>query len=172
LDFGSFQLLPDQVDYGTFASVGSFLINSIATGASWIQKHADTGSTFGKPVSLLAFGIVLSDNFSQFIPFNASTGPLKLHGSGDGVTDDQGNYAKTSWVTSGFDDQVGGLLDYQWTQQGLSSAPAFSSSSSSARIRRQSTVANGTSPNGGYTSGPYSTVQTSSQLVVASNFQF
>lgn len=163
IDFGSFQLFPDQDDYGTFSPIASFAVNSIATGNSWIIKHAQTGQNAGKPVSLLAFGIVLQEDWSHFIPVNASTGPLKLHGSGDGVTDDQGVYARTAWTSTGFNEHfVGGIFQYQWTQTGLSSTSAVQS--------RQSNAAGGTSANDGYPTGPYPNVQTSSQLMTAQNF--
>ncbi|TFK71633.1 glycoside hydrolase [Pluteus cervinus] len=166
IDFGSFQLFPDQADYGTFTPQTSFLINSIATGSEWIGSHVATGTSLGKPVSLLAYGLVLKDNFSQFVPVNASTSSTNfLHGSTGGVSADEGNYAQVAWATSGFNGAIGGLLNYQWTQEGLSGASALS------RRQTNTTQASGrTSPNDGYTNGPYSTNQVTSQAQAANNF--
>ncbi|TFK71218.1 glycoside hydrolase family 5 protein [Pluteus cervinus] len=147
IDFGSFQLFPDQADYGTFASQGSFLINSITTGNGWISEHVNTSTSLNKPASLLAYGILLQTNFAQFVPVNASNSATDfLHGSTGGVSDEEGNYAQIAWSISSFNGVLGGVLNYQWTQHNLTGT----SSGNSSLSRRDTT----TSPGDGYVNGP------------------
>ncbi|TFK71220.1 mannanase, partial [Pluteus cervinus] len=159
IDFGSFQLFPDQADYGTFASQASFLVNSIATGSSWISRHVATGTSLSKPSALLAFGMVLKDNFSQFVPVNASTSSsVSLHCSQGGLSADEGNYAAIAFSTSGFNNDLGGLLNYQWSQDNLTGDSPLS-----RRVTQRT-------PNDGFQNGPYSTSQVTSGVTASQNF--
>jgi mannan endo-1,4-beta-mannosidase len=98
IDFGSFQLFPDQVNYGTKgtatqvkppnANFGKTLNETVA----WIRAQADSAHAWvlplltadgsdlrsafhsvGKPVVLSAFGVVTQENSPFFVPVNETS---------------------------------------------------------------------------------------------------
>jgi hypothetical protein len=98
IGFGTFQLFPDQNNYGTTGTEvqppSSDFDNTVNQTITWIHAQAysahtwvfpflivnnpDLGSALystGKPVVLTAFGLVTQDNLLQFVPVN-DTSPI------------------------------------------------------------------------------------------------
>jgi len=117
IDFGSFQLFPDQMQYFTGGS-SDFASTAIAQGSKWVTQHSATASTFNKPIALTAFAIVTKDNWPSFVPFNSST-RMPPGAPCGGVDDFQQDFAFVSWAQVALDGSVGGALEYQWRQKGL-----------------------------------------------------
>ncbi|KDQ52968.1 glycoside hydrolase family 5 protein [Jaapia argillacea MUCL 33604] len=82
ISFGSFQLFPDQDEYGCPDPHLSRFNNSLQLGLSWIQKQGATGKCFGKPMALGAFGLVTQHNAPFFVPFNSTIAPFSSHTHG------------------------------------------------------------------------------------------
>jgi mannan endo-1,4-beta-mannosidase len=95
IDFGTFQMFPDQFNYGTTRTVtdvqapSSNFDNTLNDTVAWIRAQIDSGHTWvsplltadaskirsaiystGKPVVLSAFGLVTQDNLLNFVPVN------------------------------------------------------------------------------------------------------
>lgn len=95
IDFGTFQIFPDQFNYGTTGTVtdvqapSSNFDNTLNDTVAWIYAQIDSGHTWvfplltahvsnprstfcstGKPVVLSAFGLVTQDNLLNFVPVN------------------------------------------------------------------------------------------------------
>ena len=93
IDFGTFQMFPDQFNYGTTGTVtdvqapSSNFNNTLNDTVTWINAQIDSVHTWvfpfltvdasnlgsasystGKPVVLSAFGLVTQDNLLQFVP--------------------------------------------------------------------------------------------------------
>ncbi|KAG2024020.1 CEL4b mannanase [Coprinopsis cinerea AmutBmut pab1-1] len=119
IDFGSFQLFPDQVNY--FPTVDdSFATKAIGDGGKWISAHSNTASRLGKPEALTAASILGKENYSSFAPFN-STSQIPDGTPCAGVEPFQVDYAFTSWAGVALHGNIGGVLEYQWQQDGLTS---------------------------------------------------
>ena len=96
IDFGTFQLFPDQNNYGTTGiesqAPSADFDNTLSQTNAWITSQADSALRYvfltpianashlrpalcsiGKPVILTAFGLVTQDNLQQFVPFNAES---------------------------------------------------------------------------------------------------
>ncbi|KAA1471179.1 glycoside hydrolase [Dentipellis sp. KUC8613] len=160
IGFGSFQLFPDQNSYtlgtaGDDNSQGQITTQdtfnqTVQEGVNWIQQQAASAQAVGKPLALTGFGLVTQGNAQQFVPFNSSTPALGTAPStrkptlGVGITDTQRDSAYTAWLNAGIQAGVSGLLQYQWSSNGLATAPG---------TFVQGTTAGGTlgqSPNDGY----------------------
>jgi mannan endo-1,4-beta-mannosidase len=95
IDFGTFQMFPDQFNYGTTGTVAdvqapsSNFDNTLNDTVAWIRAQIDSVHTWvfplltadaynlrsafcstGKPVVLSAFGLVTQDNLLHFVPVN------------------------------------------------------------------------------------------------------
>jgi len=95
IDFGTFQMFPDQFNYGTTGTVtdvqapSSNFDNTLNDTVTWIRAQIDSVHTWvspltadaaskirsaiystGKPVVLSAFGLVTQDNLLHFVPVN------------------------------------------------------------------------------------------------------
>jgi mannan endo-1,4-beta-mannosidase len=103
IDFGTFQMFPDQFNYGTTGSVtdvqapSSNFNNTLNDTVAWIHAQIDSVHTWvfplltadpsnlrsafystGKPVVLSAFGLVTQDNLLHFVPVNDTSPVVKL----------------------------------------------------------------------------------------------
>ena len=93
IGYGSFQLFPDQNTYGPDDPSLPAFNNTVQTGLSWIQSHAELGQLydfriyillflilylprFNKPVALTGFGLVTQNNAPDFVPFNSTQAPF------------------------------------------------------------------------------------------------
>jgi len=119
IDFGSFQYFPDQTEYFP-SGRGDFAARAIGDGGLWIGVHSTTAALESKPEVLTAAAIVTKEHFSQFVPFNSST-RLPDGTPCGGVENYQADYAFTAWASSAISGNIGGVLEYQWLQAGLTS---------------------------------------------------
>ncbi|TFK18372.1 mannanase [Coprinopsis marcescibilis] len=119
IDFGSFQLFPDQTEY--FPSVeDSFATKAIGDGGKWVAVHSNTATLLGKPEALTAAAIIPKEHYSSFAPFN-STSKIPDGTPCGGVEPFQVDFAFTSWANIALHGNVSGVLEYQWQQSGLTS---------------------------------------------------
>jgi mannan endo-1,4-beta-mannosidase len=121
IDFGSFQLFPDQVQYFP-GNLPKFATDATLQGSHWITRHSTTATDFKKPEALTAFSIVTEDHWADFVPFNRSARSPPGAPCG-GVTDLQRNFAYVSWPAVGLNGNVAGALEFQWLQPGLEDVP-------------------------------------------------
>jgi mannan endo-1,4-beta-mannosidase len=102
IDFGTFQIFPDQFNYGTTGTVtdvqapSSNFNDTLNDTVAWIRAQIDSAHTWvfslltpdasnprsafystGKPVVLSAFGLVTQDNLLQFVPVNDTSPVVK-----------------------------------------------------------------------------------------------
>jgi len=163
IGYGSFQLFPDQNNYGPDNPSLPAFNNTVQQGLSWIQSHGELGQVFGKPISLTGFGLVTQNNAPNFVPFNSTQAPFASDPpdppSPDpptvtqpfGVTDSQRDDAYAQWLQAGLQAGVGGMLQYQWSQSNLTSEPGSAIQPSVTGNTPEPTVTgNGVSPNDGY----------------------
>jgi mannan endo-1,4-beta-mannosidase len=170
IGYGSFQLFPDQNNYGpTDPNLPAFN-NTVQLGLSWIQNHADVAQVFNKPVVLTAFGLVTQNNAAVFVPFNSTLPPFGNSSSGSGssiasrslrarqtseqnfgVDDSQRDNAYAQWLQTGLQSGLGGLTQDQWSQGNLTTGagtviqPVVTGTAESPVV-----TGNGESPNDGY----------------------
>jgi len=119
IDFGSFQLFPDQVNYFP-ETEPTFAIKAIGDGGKWVAVHSDSAILLGKPEVLTAMAIVTKKHWKLFVPFNETARqpdgtPCR------GVEKFQQDYAFTSWAGTSLNGDVDGVLEYLWLQDGLTS---------------------------------------------------
>jgi mannan endo-1,4-beta-mannosidase len=119
IDFGSFQLFPDQVDYFP-ESLPSFATKAIGDGGKWVAVHSDSATLLGKPEVLTAMSIITKPHWKFFVPFN-STCPVPDDVPCAGVEPFQKDYAYTSWTGTALNGDVDGVLEALWLQNGLTS---------------------------------------------------
>ncbi|KAF9526289.1 glycoside hydrolase family 5 protein [Crepidotus variabilis] len=119
IDFGSFQLFPDQNNYFP-TQVDSAAAKAIGDGGNWVAVHSNTATLLGKPEVLTAAGIVTKEHYSMFVPFNA-VARLPDGTPCGGVETFQQDYAFTAWSSAALNGNVEGVLEYQWLQDGLTS---------------------------------------------------
>jgi mannan endo-1,4-beta-mannosidase len=137
IGFGSFQLFPDQNNYGPDDPNLSAFNNTVQTGLTWIQTHEELAQLFNKPVTLTGFGLVTQSNAPVFVPFNSTEAPFGSDGPDGpdppssttaaaptatqsfGVTDAQRDDAYAQWLQAGLKGGLGGLSQYQWSQSNL-----------------------------------------------------
>ncbi|KAF9052628.1 glycoside hydrolase family 5 protein [Panaeolus papilionaceus] len=160
IGFGTFQLFPDQFKYGIDDPNLPAFNNTVEQGIAWIQQHAAMGKMFGKPVSLNGFGLVTQDNAPFFVPFNATQAPFASDNPTTtppiqapfGVTDQQRDDAYAQWLLAGLQAGLQGMVQYQWSQGNLTSAPGTVISTPVDGPDPVPTVDGpGLSPNDGYT---------------------
>jgi mannan endo-1,4-beta-mannosidase len=121
IDFGSFQLFPDQVHYFQ-GSEDDPEDSGTIDGNRWVTTHSATARNFRKPEALTAFSLVTKDNWPLFVPFNSSC-RMPANAPCGGVTEIEHNYAYISWAMVGFNGEIGGMLEYMWLEKGLLDVP-------------------------------------------------
>jgi len=160
IDFGTFQLFPDQISYSTTGTEcetsSKDFDDTLDQTVAWIHQQAQSARTIGKPLVLTAFGLVTSDNVQQFVPVNAmSPLPKSPHGKqkrqntgtvGAGASQEQLSNAYSSWGQAGTQSGLGGVAQYQFPAQGLATGNGTFVQSSNASA--SGTL--GSSPNDGY----------------------
>jgi len=130
IGFSTFQLFPDQNNYGPDDPHLAPFNNTVQTGLLWIQKHAELGQMLNKPVTLTGFGLVTQNNAPHFVPFNSTQAPFGSDQASTstvtravtqpfGVTDAQRDDAYAQWLQAGLTEGLSGMNQYQWTQSGL-----------------------------------------------------
>jgi len=119
IDFGSFQLFPDQVTYFPDPQP-NFAIKAIVDGGKWVATHSNTARLLGKPEVLTAMTLLAKEQWSSFIPFNSSS-RVPDNTPCRGVEPFQRDYAFTSWAGTSLSGAVDGVLEFFWLQQGLTS---------------------------------------------------
>jgi len=129
IDFGTFQLFPDQNNYGTtgvdVGSPSSAFDSTLNQTTAWINSQVDIVPSAGKPVILSAFGIVTQDNVQNFVPFNAlssdgtSSYKRQVGSLSTGVSQEQINSVYTAWLQTSSSGDLGGMNQYQWSSQNL-----------------------------------------------------
>ncbi|KAG8823513.1 hypothetical protein FRC17_009302, partial [Serendipita sp. 399] len=128
VDFSSFQLFPDQ---NTYSPLGSDSVSSfsqvVQQGIDWLVQHASTANSYGKPSTLNGFGLVTNITTNSFAPFNSSV----VYESPVGTTQTQQIGAYTTWINTAIDNDIQGIIHYQWGQVNLTQ-------SSSTAITQQS----------------------------------
>ncbi|KAF8798017.1 glycoside hydrolase family 5 protein [Phlegmacium glaucopus] len=158
IGYGSFQLFPDQNSYGPDDPNLPAFNNTVQQGLLWIQKHAQLGQLFGKPVSLTGFGLVTQNNTPFFVPFNTTEAPFASDNPPTAtpvqqpfVTDDQRDDAYTQWLEAGLQNGLNGMLQYQWSQDNLTTQVGTAIQPTVSGTDVQPTVTGtGLSPNDGY----------------------
>jgi mannan endo-1,4-beta-mannosidase len=162
IGYGSFQLFPDQNNYGPDDPNIPAFNNTVDQGVAWIQSHAMTAQTFGKPVSLTGFGLVTQNNSAAFVPFNTTQAPFGPNSDPPatasdpptqpfGVTDAQRDDAYAQWLQAGLQAGLGGLTQYQWAQSNLTAGVGTAVQPTVTGTGVSSTVTGtGVSPNDGY----------------------
>jgi len=141
IDFGSFQVIPDQVTYFPDPQP-DFAVKAINDGGKWVATHTNTARTIGKPEVLTIMSLITKDKFDVWVPQNSSA-PFPNGTPCQGVEDFQRTYAFTSWAGTALPGAVDGVLEDLWSQTGLTSHGTTHS-------RRDLT----TSPNPAYHNGP------------------
>lgn len=119
IDFGSFQLFPDQTQYFPQTS-DSPATEYIGDGGKWVAVHSNTATLLCKPEALTAAAIVTKEHWNSFIPFDKTTHPHEGKPC-RGVEDFQQDYAFTAWASTAINGNVNGVLEYLWSQKGLTS---------------------------------------------------
>jgi len=163
IGFGTFQLFPDQNNYGPNNPNLPPFNNTVQTGLAWIQNHADLAQMLNKPVTLTGFGLVTQNNTPNFVPFNGTQAPFGSDQPSTGsvatrdvtqsfgVTDTQRDDAYAQWLQAGLTEGLSGMTQYQWFQTGLTgiAGTAIQPTVSGTAV---SPVVTGTgeSPNDGY----------------------
>jgi len=163
IGYGTFQLFPDQNNYGPDNSNPSPFNNTVKTGSTWIQQQGDVGQMSGKPMTLTGFGLVTQNNAPAFVPFNSTQAPFgsnppptarvaaRQATQSFGVTDAQRDDAYAQWLQAGLTVGLSGMSQYQWSQSGLIGVtgsvvqPTVSGTSETPVV-----TGTGTSPNDGY----------------------
>jgi len=132
IDFGTFQLFPDQNNYGTTGGENqepSVDFNTMLTQTNaFIASQAQSALAVGKPVIVTGFGLVTQDNLPAFVPFN-SVSPVQSNQQQNqggqvatlnaGVSQGQITTAYTTWLKTAFTNGVSGMSQYQWSEQHL-----------------------------------------------------
>ncbi|KAJ7449803.1 glycoside hydrolase family 5 protein [Mycena latifolia] len=161
VDFGSFQLFPDQNQYAPDDPNLPAFNNTLQAGLDWIKRHGESSQTFGKPITLTGFGLVTQDNAPFFVPFNSTVAPFANDQIGNftsspgqlpfGVTDQQRDDAYSQWLQQGILSGLAGMIQYQWGQGNLT---AMNGTAIAPTITENGIVPvqdeNGVSPSDGY----------------------
>ncbi|KXN89264.1 Mannan endo-1,4-beta-mannosidase F [Leucoagaricus sp. SymC.cos] len=164
IGLSSFQLLPDQQKYGVDDPNLPAFNNTVNQGLDWIRQHAEVGRLFGKPVTLSSVGLVTQQNAQAFVPFNTSVAPFAADTSSTAsglppqqqpfATQAQASDALSQWLQAGVLGGIQGMIQYQWSQDNLTTQPGTvisptvpnDSTSPTTPVNDQS----GQSPNDGY----------------------
>lgn len=148
VDFSSFQYFPDQNSYGTVSTSSATSFDQVVqSGIDWIEQHAATANTYGKPATLNSFGIVSNVTSNSYAPFNSSS---VVQESGVGTSQSQQVSAYNTWINTAIDSGVQGIIHYQWgvTNIASSSSPALTHQSGVGDSSTSTTTF--ASPNDGY----------------------
>jgi len=121
IDFGSFQLFPNEVQYFSGRSTVDFAIKAALQGGGWIKRHSETANISGKPEALTAFGIVTKDHWPFFVPVNSTQRLRDVDCRG--VDEWQQNYVFVAWASVAVQGDIGGALEYLWLERGLDDVP-------------------------------------------------
>ncbi|KAG8952192.1 hypothetical protein FRC03_012220 [Tulasnella sp. 419] len=189
IDFSSFQFYPDQNTYSqdsgqsttteqsqgvTEGTGGENYDQTVEDGNDWIEEHASSANTYGKPVSLNGFGIVGEDSSNYYQPFDSNTvgadsdAPITRRAKKKKYSSKkQRAKAYKSWLSTAIKRGVNGVTHYQWGQNGLESQGG-SVVDDSNDYHKGSDSSNGYSPDDGYASYDSDTKQ---QLQEAANEQ-
>jgi mannan endo-1,4-beta-mannosidase len=164
ISFASFQLFPDQFEYGgdraEALNPGLFFNETVENGIQWIKTQIALAQRFNKPIAMTAFGLVTQGNAPSFVPFNQSIAPFgdaEVTGYGNtstanyGVTEQQRNDAYSQWLNTSISAGVQGILVWQWGQMNLTVVPGtpisvVDNSTSTSPVMNMT----GQSPNDGY----------------------
>ncbi|KIL69743.1 glycoside hydrolase family 5 protein [Amanita muscaria Koide BX008] len=124
IGFGSYQLFPDQFNYGLVEPNGPHTFNeSLAVGLDWISRQAQASARTGKPIVNTGFGLVTQNNSQVFVPFNSTIAPFGPTSTAQqqpfGVTDTQRDQAYLQWIQASLSSGLAGIIHYQWGQSGL-----------------------------------------------------
>jgi len=129
IDFGTFQLFPDQNNYGTTGvenqDPSADFNTMLAQTNAFISSQAQSALAVGKPVIVTGFGLVTQDNLPAFVPFNSVQSNQQQNQGGQvaplnaGISQAQVNTAYTTWLQTGFTNGVSGMSQYQWSAQNL-----------------------------------------------------
>ncbi|KAF9532976.1 glycoside hydrolase superfamily [Crepidotus variabilis] len=176
IGFGSAQLFPDQATYGPDDPNLSSFDNIVQQGNQWIQQQAAVGKLLGKPVSMNAFGLVTQSNAPAYVPFNSTQAPFAPDSGTPtasapyGVTDQQRDQAYTTWLQTGLQSGLSGMIQYQWSQSGLTPSVGTNIVPATGGTTTTPVVpGTGVSPNDGYgiqgqgEDGAVQTIQQASQ---------
>jgi len=154
IDFGTFQLFPDQNNYGTTGvenqAPSADFNTTVAQTTAFIKSQVQSALAVGKPVIVTAFGLVTQDNLPAFVPFD-SVFPVQSQQNhrrqvatiATGISQDQVNTAYTTWLQTGFTSGVSGMSQYQFSSQNLVPDPG-------TLVQASPGVTVGQSPNDGY----------------------
>lgn len=128
IGFGSYQLFPDQFNYGLVEPNGPHTFNeSLAVGLDWISRQAQASARTGKPIVNTGFGLVTQNNSQVFVPFNSTIAPFGPTSTAQqqpfGVTDTQRDQAYLQWIQASLSSGLAGIIHYQWGQSGLTPQP-------------------------------------------------
>ncbi|KAG8813564.1 hypothetical protein FRB91_009184 [Serendipita sp. 411] len=147
VDFSSFQLFPDQNTYGPIGtnSVSNFS-EIVQQGIDWLVQHASTANSYGKPSTLNGFGLVTNVTSNTFAPFNSSI----VHESPIGTTQSQQIGAYTTWINTAIDNDIQGIIHYQWGQTNITQSSSIAITQQSGVGSINSTTNTFYSPNDGY----------------------
>jgi len=160
IGYGTFQLFPDQNNYGpTNPNLPAFN-NTVQVGLSWILNHADLAQVFNKPVCLAAFGLITQNNSVVFVPFNSTLPPFgntalaRRQSSNEqtfGVTDSQRDDAYAQWLETGLQAGLGGMAQDQWSEGNLTTGVGTAIQPITTGTAESPVVTGtGESPNDGY----------------------
>lgn len=162
IDMSSIMLFPDQNSYGPNDPNLPPFNNTVNQGLDWIRQHAEVGRVFGKPVTLSGIGIVTQENAPDFVPFNTTVAPFASDantgttpGQQPFATNAQASDALNQWLNAGVINGIQGMIQYQWTQPGLTVQPGTVINSPTSPVDGQTPTTpvntqTGTSPNDGY----------------------
>ncbi|KAI6167024.1 glycoside hydrolase family 5 protein [Pisolithus thermaeus] len=118
INFGTFQLFPDQDSYAPNDPSLSSYQNVVNSGVDWITNQAQSANAVGKPLVMTAFGLVTQNNSADFVPFNMTIAPYASDTS-YGVTNQQQTDAYSTWLNTSVSLNLAGMIQYQWGQQNL-----------------------------------------------------
>ncbi|KAG2065860.1 glycoside hydrolase [Suillus decipiens] len=159
VDFGSFQVFPDQNSYGCNDPNLDPVQNKISSSLAWIQQSVQSAAAVGKPVVLNGFGLVTQANLNTYVPFNMTYAPYAsntcIAATVLDTTNTTTNFANntqqqqgySSFMEMGNSAGLAGIMQYQWGSTGItrsSSTIQLDTTNSSAP------AATGDSPNDGY----------------------
>ncbi|KAG8909927.1 hypothetical protein FRC02_007472, partial [Tulasnella sp. 418] len=92
---------------------------TVNLGKQWIELHANSANTYGKPVSLKGFGIVGKDSQNYYQPFNSTEGGADTDQAV--ATTNQLAQPYDDWLTTAIKVGINGITQYQLGQTGLES---------------------------------------------------
>jgi len=82
--------------------------------------HSASATLANKPEVLTAEAIVTKEHWALFVPFNSSA-RMPDNAPCGGVETFEQNYAFIAWAQVSLNSNIGGVLEYGWLQDGLTS---------------------------------------------------